>query len=207
VSNARAAAVACATVDAIVEAIARNGYAIAPQAIPDALATALLDSARARDERGEFVAAGTGRGHGHVIRSDVRGDRICWLDASHADVAEAQWLARLEALRRAINAVLALGLFEFEGHHAIYPPGAGYARHRDRFRDDDARVLSTILYLNAGWCASDGGELRLYAGRSSIDVLPRAATFVAFLADRFEHEVRPTRRERYAFTGWFRRRV
>jgi SM-20-related protein len=206
VSDARMDDVASVTIDAIVESIAHDGYAVVPHALPDALARRLLDSARLRDGRGEFVAAGTGRGRAHAVRSAIRGDRICWLDASNADDVEARWLAQIESLRCAINAALAIGLFEFEGHYAIYPHGAGYARHRDRFLDDDARVLSTIAYLNFDWTPSDGGELRLYTGERAIDVPPRAGTFVAFLSERFEHEVRATRRERYAFTGWFRRR-
>jgi SM-20-related protein len=38
------------------------------------------------------------------------------------------------------------------------------------------------------------------------DVLPEGGTLVAFLADRFPHEVLPATRERLAFTGWYRRR-
>jgi SM-20-related protein len=37
-------------------------------------------------------------------------------------------------------------------------------------------------------------------------VLPQGGRLVAFLSDRFEHEVLPARRERMSFTGWFRRR-
>jgi len=92
-------------------------------------------------------------------------------------------------------------------HYALYPPGAGYARHRDRFRDDDARVLSCVLYLNHGWTSDDGGALRLYVDDRAIDVMPQAGTFVAFLAADFDHEVLPARRERASLTGWLRRRV
>ena len=99
------------------------------------------------------------------------------------------------------------GLAEYEGHYALYPPGASYARHRDRFRDDDTRVLSCVLYLNEGWRREDGGALRLYVeGGRAIDVRPEGGTLVAFLSGRFDHEVLPARRPRLALTGWFRRR-
>jgi Rps23 Pro-64 3,4-dihydroxylase Tpa1-like proline 4-hydroxylase len=63
------------------------------------------------------------------------------------------------------------------------------------------------LYLNDDWAASDGGELRMYTGGgASEDVLPRGGRLVAFLSDRFEHEVLPSSRERLSFTGWYRRR-
>ena len=66
------------------------------------------------------------------------------------------------ALRDALNRRLLLGLHELEAHYALYPAGAHYDRHRDRFRDDDARVLSAVLYLNRDWTEADAGALRLY---------------------------------------------
>ena len=100
-----------------------------------------------------------------------------------------------------------LGLFSFEGHYALYPPGAFYRRHRDRFRDDDARLLSCVSISMMAWTAADGGALRLYLpGKDTCDVLPIGGTLVCFLADRHEHEVLPATRDRLAIAGWFRRR-
>ena len=111
-------------------------------------------------------------------------------------------------MRTSCNRELALGLFEFEAHYALYPPGTRYARHRDRFRDDDARVLSCVLYLNDAWCAEDGGALRVHLDDARrLDVVPAGGTLVAFLSARFEHEVLASQRQRLALTGWFRRRA
>lgn len=195
-----------AAIDRIVEAIARDGYAIAPDALPARHVTALREAARLRDARGKFVPAGVGRGAERIVRAEVRGDRICWIDVPDLQPCEARWFAQLETLRCSLNAGLMLGLLEFEGHYAIYPAGGSYSRHRDRFRDDDARVLSCVLYLNEEWGACDGGELRLFTGSGAVDIPPCAGTLVVFLSERFEHEVRATQRDRYAFTGWFRRR-
>ena len=99
-------------------------------------------------------------------------------------------------------------MFTFEAHYAIYPRGGFYRRHRDRFHDDDARVLSCVLYLNEGWSPEHGGALRLHLdGNESRDVLPAGGTLACFLSERFEHEVLPATRERLALTGWFRRRA
>jgi SM-20-related protein len=90
----------------------------------------------------------------------------------------------------------------------LYPAGAIYARHRDRFRDDDARVISCVLYLNEGWQASDGGALRIHMPEGGWrDVIPLAGTLVVFLSERFVHEVLAATRSRLALTGWFRRRA
>jgi len=194
-------------VGAIVEAIAANGLAVLRHAVADPLVAGLRDAARARDAAGEFRAAGVGRAAARVERPQIRGDRIRWLDAEGARPAESALFALLERLRLDVNEALFLGLLEFEGHYAIYPPGAGYARHVDRFRDDDARVLTLILYLNEAWTPAQGGALRIVQDDGAArDVLPEGGTLVAFLADRFPHEVLPATRERLAFTGWYRRR-
>ena len=115
-------------------------------------------------------------------------------------------LDALEALRIAINSTTYAGLFDLECHYAIYPPGARYRRHSDCLRDDDARVLSVVLYLNEDWRPADGGELMLYVGDGALLVSPAGGTLVAFLSSQFEHEVLPATRERCSLTGWFRRR-
>jgi SM-20-related protein len=193
-------------------AIAAGGYAIVPWFLSPLAVAGLAARLLALDAAGAMQPARIGRLPDRSERPELRGDRICWLDASPEDEHEALLFAALESLRLALNEHLTLGLFDFEAHYAMYPPGAGYVRHCDVFRDsDDAngkRVLSCVLYLNVGWRTTDGGALRLYLGGTGhIDVPPEAGTFVAFLSDRFEHEVMPARRERLSVTGWFRRRV
>lgn len=116
-------------------------------------------------------------------------------------------LARLERLRLALNERLVLGAFTLELHWALYPPGAGYARHVDQPRGGRERVVSIVLYLNEGWQSADGGALRLHhETEGEIDVLPRAGTLAAFRSEGLAHEVCVARRERLALTGWMRRR-
>jgi len=191
---------------AIAEAIATRGLAVVPAFLDAPLVAALRARARGRDARGELAVAGTGRGASLGHRADVRGDRIAWIDVASADAAESSLLASLDRVRIAVNRELALGAFELEAHYAIYPPGAGYVRHRDRFRGDDARVLSVVAYLNEDWREADGGALRVHLPGGARDVLPEGGTLVAFLSESIEHEVLPARRERLAVAGWFRRR-
>jgi len=195
-------------IDRICAGIAEQGFAVEPDFLPSSTIAALGADARQRDAAGEFHAAGIGRDAHRIERSAIRGDRIAWLEEFDASPAvQATWKG-LSDLRRALNAALFLGLFTFEGHYAIYPRAALYHRHRDRFRDDDARVLSCVLYLNDGWTASDGGSLRIHFDDGERrDVLPVGGTLVCFLSERFVHEVLPATRERLALTGWFRRRA
>jgi SM-20-related protein len=199
-----------AAIDRICAAIADEDFAAEADFLPQANVAKLADEARERDAAGEFHAAGVGRGAARVQRSDVRGDRILWLDQSLASSAQQPFWQALDALRLALNETLLLGLFSFEGHYALYPPGAYYRRHRDQFRGAGSsaiRVISCAMYLNENWTLADGGALRIYDGERMRDVLPVAGTLVCFLSDRFEHEVLPATRERLALTGWFRRRA
>ena len=196
-----------ASLDRIAAAVEGSGYAIEPAFVPARVVTRLAARAAALDARGALRPGGVGRGDGRRVARAVRGDRIHWLDARTTDAAEQEALAALDALRLALNRRLMLGLFELELHYAIYPTGTGYAPHRDRFRDDDARVLSCVLYLNADWDPKDGGALRLHLGNGATqDVVPTGGTLIAFLSDRFVHEVLAATRERVSLAGWFRRR-
>ncbi len=172
------------------------------------LVAALADEARALRAAGAFRPAGVGADRTRAPQ--LRGDEILWLDPGAPSAAQRPALDGLETLRLELNRECLLGLFELEAHFAVYPAGAGYPTHVDRLRDDDARVLSIALYLNADWQVEDGGALRLYleaAGRAPYtDIAPVGGTLVAFLSERFPHQVLPARRERLSLTGWFRRR-
>ena len=193
---------------ALVAGIAERGYAVVDGALDAKVVDGLRAHALALEAAGQLSPAGVGRGLARTERADIRGDRIAWLDNAQPAPPEIAAHALFEAVRISCNRELALGLFELEAHYALYPPGSAYARHRDRFRDDDARVLSCVLYLNEGWRAENGGALRVYLHDARcLDVVPHGGTLVAFLSDRFDHEVLASTRPRLALTGWFRRRA
>lgn len=170
----------------------------------------LLDEVRQRAQDGQLAPARIGRADSLQRASDIRGDRIHWLE--HSDDAECvrTLLQRLEDLRCGLNEQLFLGLAEIEAHFAHYPPGAGYARHLDRFRSDDARTLSAVIHLGESWEREHGGELQLYVdgpdGETCIDLPPAPGQLVLFLSGEIEHQVLPTRRDRYSIACWMRQR-
>jgi SM-20-related protein len=156
---------------------------------------------------GALRPAKVGRRDQARLEPEVRGDFISWLQQPARD-AERSLLEKLDELRTTLNRSLMTGLEDFEGHFAVYPSGSAYARHFDRLAGSDLRAISAALYLNDGWTPDDGGQLRMYLGGGrSEDVVPLGGRLVAFLSERFEHEVLPARRERMSFTGWFRRRA
>ena len=190
----------------IADRLESAGYAVLPGFVPAEEVIALQEHALGRLAAGDFRPAAVGSGGRRRVRPDLRGDDILWLSSPDC-AAEGRLLARLEGLRLALNRELALGLFELECHYAAYPPGAGYAKHLDRFVTDASRVLSCIVYLNPGWTEADGGALRLHVGDGTLDVLPQGGTLAVFLSERFWHEVLPATRLRLSLTGWFRSRA
>lgn len=196
-----------ARADIVVTELAGTGWCVVPEFLSDTETDALRAECRLAFVKGAFHAAGVGPGQA-VVRSEIRGDHVFWVEESRAGPALRVVLEKLEALRQAVNQNLFLGLFDVELHFAVYPPGTGYQRHLDRFRDDDRRSLTVILYLNADWTPEDGGLLRFWPDHNgeALEIMPRGGTLVTFLSERFWHEVLPARRDRLSLTGWFRRR-
>lgn len=190
----------------IVDDLATQGWSQQNIFLPEALTLELAAECHRRSAEGSLLPAAVGRGQAQEVRDGVRGDRIQWLESGESGPCD-DYLGLMDSLRQALNRDLFLGLEDFESHFALYPAGAFYVRHLDRFRDNDRRTVSTVLYLNAGWLPQHGGQLRLYL-KDGIehDVQPVGGSLVVFLSGEIPHEVLPADRERLSLTGWFRRR-
>ncbi|MDR2307666.1 MAG: 2OG-Fe(II) oxygenase [Paucimonas sp.] len=190
----------------IVDDLDARGWSQQNFFLPEALARTLAGECRRRYAEGELNPAGVGRGAEQEVREAIRGDQIQWIDPGDSEACD-RYLGAMDCLRLAINRGLFLGLEDFECHFALYPPGAFYRRHLDRFRDDDRRMVSAVLYLNEGWQPEDGGQLRMFLAEGvEHDVQPLSGSLVVFLSGEVPHEVLPAGRERLSLTGWFRRR-
>lgn len=191
---------------AIVDDLASQGWSQQADFLPAELVSALAAECRRRAGDGQLNPAGVGRGGTLEVREAIRGDHIRWLEPGESSACD-RYLDAMDALRQAINQGLFIGLEDYECHFALYPPGAFYRRHLDRFRDDDRRAVSAVIYLNQDWQPGDGGELRMFLDDQRVhDVAPTAGTLVVFLSGDVPHEVLAAGRERLSLTGWFRRR-
>ena len=192
----------------IANALHDTGWISRPGFLSPEHTAALAEHVRSLKQEGQLKPATIGHQQTQQLNQNIRGDAIFWLgDETKPEVQAVQ--EQLEALRVTLNQELMLGLFEFEGHFAAYPPSSGYHKHLDQFKDSDARRVTCVLYLNPpDWSEADGGALRLYLDGQNdtpyLDIPPTGGTLIVFLSDRFYHEVRPTQRERLSLTGWFR---
>jgi SM-20-related protein len=191
----------------IVDAVHDHGWSEQDNFFPPDLTLALALECAALAAAGTLTLARVSQGAASSLQPDVRGDWIHWLEAGQSEACD-QYLAIMETLQIALNRGLFLGLDEYESHFAFYAPGASYMQHRDRFRDDDSRTVSVIVYLNADWLPEHGGALRLHPeGLSAQDISPVGSRIVVFLSADMLHEVLPATRDRLSLTGWFRRRA
>jgi SM-20-related protein len=161
----------------------------------------LQSSARKRSN--EFRSAGINQSLTPV--KEIRSDKILWLDSANADTdSEKSVLADLSKLQNELRDYFRIALNEFECHFSIYEPGQYYARHKDTVKQNNKRIFSFVLYLNADWAEADGGQI---VGYNSEEILfriqPLAGQLLVFKSD-IEHEVLPARRQRFALTGWMR---
>jgi len=198
-------------VEEVLDAVDRCGWASVVGCVAAEDSRRLMQECRAAFESGGFRPAGVGRGAGLEVRGEIRQDQVMWIDPAVLSAEQAAWLVRLEELRLALNQRFFLGVFEYEGHFAVYPEGAFYKPHLDRHAGTGDRIVTVILYLNEDWQPGDGGELKLWTtpdGREGDFVLvqPRMGTLVCFLSGDFWHEVLPATKPRMSITGWFRQR-
>lgn len=192
---------------AAIDALATQGHALLPAALPAPCWQSLRAEAMALQGRGGFAPARVGRAAGTVRETAVRGDELCWLAPEMP--AGGRYLAWLDELRVQLNRELFLGLAELEAQYAHYPAGAFYKTHVDRHRDSNARVVSAVFYLNPDWPADAGGELVMYGpdGAERFRQAPTGGTLLLFRSEDMPHEVLPATRERWSIAGWFRTRA
>jgi SM-20-related protein len=191
----------------IAAALGTQGWCVTPDFLPPAQVGAMRETLQALWQRGEFRPAGVGRGGSLRRRPEVRTDWVHWIDPRRCAADVRRCLDSFEMLRLAVNRTLFLGLFEFEAHLAVYPPGTCYRKHLDQFRDIGNRCVSCVLYLNEAWRPTDGGQLRIYTDphdeHACMEIQPLGGQLVTFLSARYLHEVLPANRERMSITGWF----
>jgi SM-20-related protein len=186
-------------------ALDEQGWFEWPHTVSDALCQALICEATAHAAAGALHKAGVGRGAIHQVNAAVRCDEIKWLTGQTA--AQKGYLLQMAALQVALNRALFLGLFDYEGHFALYPAGGFYKKHTDSFRGAANRLVSTVLYLNPDWQADWGGALVIDSKdpqQAPVVITPEMGKLVIFMSEEMPHEVLPTLHPRVSVAGWFR---
>lgn len=152
-----------------------------------------------------MTAAGIGNDEVKDAGQKMRTDKIYWLDKSHHNAYENEFLQLVEEFIEHLNSTCYAGINDYEFHYAVYEEGSSYKRHKDQFRNDSNRKYSLITYLNENWLEEDGGQLWAYLNDGVQKILPQSKTAVFFKSDEMEHEVTKANRSRMSITGWLKR--
>lgn len=144
----------------------------------------------------------------NLIKDDLqllRSDKIYWLDKSHDNVFEQQFLSYIDAFVHYLNETCYAGIQAVEFHYAVYEKEKAYQKHRDQFKNDDKRQFSLVCYLNKHWKTIDDGELWLHHATAEQKIIPTHQSSVFFKSDTMHHEVCIANRDRMSITGWLKR--
>ena len=190
----------------LADSLVERCYCILDDAIPEDLLIKLIEQSRALDSD-DLELAGIGRDDLQQTNPQVRKNQIAWIIHGENAVSTTfhDWL---ESIQTYLNRTLFMGLFDVEAHYARYRIGDFYKRHVDAFVGQSNRKLSVVFYLNDEWTEENGGELWVYESEMAKEpfarVLPKKGRLVAFLSERFPHEVRPSHKTRHSIAAWFR---
>jgi SM-20-related protein len=190
--------------ETLIDAIAEKEYAVIDDFISQQSIIQLLDHAQQLKEQGAFKQAGIGKGDQFQNNESIRNDSIYWLSDSTIATFCPELSDKLNLLIQYLNRYCYSGINSQEFHLAHYQTGSFYKRHLDQFRGNDERRFTFIVYLNKAWQKEDGGELTIYQQDTTIKVSPEAGRLVLFNSQKIEHEVLPTTRDRWSFTGWLK---
>ncbi|MBK8545955.1 MAG: 2OG-Fe(II) oxygenase [Saprospiraceae bacterium] len=192
--------------ESLIESYQSDNIGISNEFLNKDLALGLKTNLLALFEKKVMTSAGTGNENIVLKDTSVRSDKIYWLDKNHDDPFENTFFVLMDDFIAYLNETCFTGIRSYEFHYALYEKGCFYKRHFDRFRNDDRRLFSMIMYLNTDWKTKHGGELNIFhKDGSQQQISPSGGRSVFFKSDQLEHEVLETNVPRLSITGWLKR--
>ena len=189
----------------LIESFLQTDVGITDFFLDENLCNSLKDSLLAKNQNNQLQTAGTGNSLFVSYDKEVRGDKICWIEKTHEDNSENEFLKVIDTLVQYLNETCFAGIQGYEFHFTLYQPGSYYRKHLDQFKNDSSRAFTVIIYLNSDWKQGDGGELCVYnrSGKQIIEPLFNRCVF--FKSSELAHEVLITNQPRLSITGWLKR--
>lgn len=191
--------------DLLIDSYLDNKIGIDPGFMSKSLSDGLQQNILQLQKDNLLTAAGIGNEEVKDQHQKMRADKIYWMDKSHNNQYEQEFLQLAEDFIDRLNSTCYTGINGYEFHYAVYEEGSFYKRHRDQFQNDSNRKFSLINYLNDNWLEEDGGQLLVYQNEETQTIEPHAQTAVFFKSDEMEHEVTKANRSRMSITGWLKR--
>jgi SM-20-related protein len=193
-----------ANFDVLIDSFIENKIGIAEHFMNDAMCKNLKKHLQILLADNALKQAGIGNETIAVQDKLFRSDKIYWLDRSHNNAIENNFLDMIDAFVLHLNSTCYTGITSYEFHYAVYEAGSFYAKHLDQFANNNSRKYSMILYLNDAWQQGDGGELCVHHKDRLQYITPLNGKGVFFASNVIEHEVILSNKQRMSITGWFK---
>jgi SM-20-related protein len=190
--------------DQLINSFVNDKVGIAKNFINPALSAHLINNLIQLNTAHQMISAGTGNDVLVAHDKSLRSDKIHWLDRSHNNIHENDFLDLIDAFILYLNRTCYTGITGYEFHYTLYDIGTFYKKHIDQFRNNDVRQYSMIMYLNQDWKASDGGELCIHHSDRLQNISPSSGKSVFFKSSELPHEVLLTNKPRMSITGWLK---
>jgi SM-20-related protein len=190
--------------DLLIDSYLENKIGIDTGFMTQSLSEGLRQNILQLQSENRMAVAGIGNDMVTDRHQKIRGDKIYWMDKSHSNSFEKEFLELVNDFVGHLNETCYTGINSYEFHYAVYEEGNFYKRHKDQFRNDSNRKYSLISYLNEDWKEEDGGQLQIYQDGKIKRVMPQSQTAVFFKSDEIEHEVLKANRQRMSVTGWLK---
>jgi Rps23 Pro-64 3,4-dihydroxylase Tpa1-like proline 4-hydroxylase len=190
--------------DVLIDSYVENNIGIDENFLSENLCKGLYQNIIELQADNLMVAAGIGNQRVKDNDQKMRGDKIYWMDKSHDNIFEQEFLFTIENFIGRLNSTCYSGINDYEFHYAVYEEGSFYKRHKDQFKNNNNRKFSMINYLNKNWIDEDGGQLLIYTNDSNQTIKPIAQTAVLFKSNEMEHEVATANKTRMSITGWLK---
>ena len=190
--------------DTLIDSFLENKVGIQENFIPNSLLLNLRNNILELQNQGKLKRAGTGSNSNKNALTNVRGDQICWLERTHNNASENQFLDILDTFIEYLNTTCYTGIKSYEFHYTLYEKGTYYHKHLDQFTNKDSRKYSLIVYLNENWQKNDGGELAVELDQETYKITPTMGKCVFFKSNEIPHAVLTTQKNRLSITGWLK---
>lgn len=189
----------------LIESFIKENVGIDNHFISDELSQHLKQNLLELLSQNKLQEAGTGNELLVSHNKTVRGDSIYWLDRTHNNEYENDFLDQIDDFVKYLNRSCFAGINGYEFHYSLYEVGSFYQKHLDQFNNNPSRKYSMISYLNDDWQESDGGQLMIYQNYNNKKVNPTQGKTVFFKSNELQHEVLVTQKQRMSITGWLKR--
>lgn len=188
----------------LIDSFVNDKVGIAKNFLNQTLSLQLINNLLQLQTDEQMHSAGTGNEVLASFDKNLRGDKIHWLDRSHNNIHENDFLDLMDSFILYLNSTCYTGITGYEFHYTLYDKGTFYKKHIDQFRNNDVRQYSMIMYLNQNWVEGDGGELCIHHRDHLQNISPMGGKSVFFKSSELAHEVLLTHKPRMSITGWLK---